>query len=86
MLKTAAEPIISGTSTLNSFLLTVNGVIMAQTPNIKAILQILEPTTLPMLISPCPFSEASTLTTSSGALVANATRVKPTTSGDIFIF
>ena len=46
-------------------------------------LQMLEPTTLPTLMSPEPFSAASTLTHSSGALVPNATSVRPITSGGI---
>ena len=37
-----------------------------------------EPTTLPILILPNPLSAESTLTTNSGALVANATSVRPT--------
>lgn len=47
-------------------------------------LKILDPTTFPIDISPCPLKAALTLTTNSGALVPKATTVSPITSGDIF--
>lgn len=49
----------------------------AQSPRISAILQIFEPTTLPRLMSALPAMAASTLTTSSGALVAKGDEREP---------
>ncbi len=51
-----------------------------ETPRIKRILNVLLPTMFPMLKSDAPLSAESKLTINSGALVPNATRVKPTTS------
>ena len=46
-------------------------------------LAMLLPITLPTAISPLPFSEAWMLTAVSGALVPNATTVKPMISGEM---
>jgi hypothetical protein len=58
----------------------------AEIPRIAAILKMLEPMMLPTDISPWPDKVAFRLTTSSGALVPNATIVRPITRFDIFAF
>ena len=60
--------------------------ITAARPKTKAILAILEPITLPKVISVCPLMAAPKLTKSSGAEVAKDTIVIPTTRVDIFSF
>jgi hypothetical protein len=58
-----------------------NGKIAAPMPSTKQMLQIFEPTTLPIAMPPWPLQLALILTTNSGALVPKATTVKPITSG-----
>ena len=48
----------------------------------RPILAMLDPITFPSAISLLPFKAATTLTNSSGALVAKATKVKPITTFD----
>ena len=43
--------------------------------------KMLDPSTLPRAMSPCPVTAASRLTTNSGELVPNATTVSPATRG-----
>ena len=75
---------MTGVSKRSSCGRTAMGQIVAATPKMSAMLQMLEPTALPALTSPTPLRAASMLTTSSGALVAKATRVRPMTMGRIF--
>lgn len=60
-----------------------SGTISELTPRIKRVLKILEPTTLPMLISFIPFTALFMLTEASGALVPIETRVRPIIRGGI---
>ena len=73
--------ISSGKSRRNSDRCTRSGRIAAAAPRISAMLQMFDPTTFPRLTFPHPRHAESMLTTSSGALVANATSVSPITSG-----
>ena len=56
---------------------TVIGFNTAEIPRMHKILKRLEPITLPMAISVCPFFAATTLVTSSGREVPIATMVRP---------
>src|SRR5690606_5958748 len=58
----------------------MRGEISAATPRMNRILKILLPTALAIANSACPEKAALTLTANSGALVPNATTVKPITS------
>ncbi|GBF30890.1 hypothetical protein MnTg04_00841 [bacterium MnTg04] len=55
----------------------------AAAPSTRAILQMLEPTALPIAMSPRPRYAESTPTASSGLLVPKATMVRPATNGVI---
>ena len=72
-----------GTSKRMIWCETVRGTIIAERPKIKRTLKILLPTTLPSAISACPAKAPPILTASSGALVPNATTVKPTIRGEM---
>lgn len=65
---------------------TVVGEIKAEAPITNRMLNILDPITLPMAMQFCPFIEAVILTAASGALVPNATIVRPIISYEIFSF
>ena len=56
---------------------------IAEIPRIAQTLNILDPITFPTAIPGLPSNADCTLTSNSGALVPNATTVKPTTKGDI---
>lgn len=56
---------------------------MAVIPEITAMLKMLEPITLPTATSLAPLSAAEILTVNSGALVPNATMVRPMIRGGI---
>ena len=71
--------IASGTSYLMLFFLTETGAIIAVTPIMASVLNILLPTTFPMAMSVSPDNAAIQLTTSSGADVPKATIVSPIT-------
>ena len=75
--------IITGTSNLINCLETTRGVMEADMPRIKRMLNMLLPTTLPRDMSALPDRPAMTLTASSGELVPKATIVSPITRGDI---
>jgi len=70
-------------SILTTLRLILIGLIRAEIPSIKAMLQILEPTTLPNAMAGLCRIAAETLTTNSGALVPKPTIVNPTTRGAI---
>ena len=76
-------PIITGQSNLMELLLTGRGKRMAVKPKTKVILEIFDPTILPMAISGLPESAAPKLTNNSGADVPKEITVTPTTSVDI---
>ena len=80
--KTAAKT-HNGTSILILFLEHATGYINAVIPMIANELNMLLPTTFPMAMSAFPSMEDITLTTNSGALVPNATIVKPITREDM---
>jgi hypothetical protein len=71
-----------GASTRRILASTFAGRSRAARPRISAMLAMLEPTTLPTATSLAPESAASTDTTSSGALVPNATTVSPMASDE----
>ena len=72
-----------GISRHSSVRSTVSGATTAARPSTSAMLARLEPFTLASAISVEAFIAAVTLTMSSGALVPNATMVRPTTSAGI---
>ena len=72
-----------GISFQTVLLLTIRGVMIAETPRIRRIFAILLPTTFPMAISDDPSRTEKILTISSGAEVPNATTVSPITMGVI---
>lgn len=74
---------MTGQSYFIELLRTGKGSKIAVKPNTNAILEILEPTTLPMEISGLPDNAASKLTNNSGADVPKETTVTPTTKVDI---
>lgn len=74
-------PIISHTSE-NIFESTVKGLMAAEVPKMKVMLKMLLPTTFPIATSLFPSNAAIKLTDASGALVPNATIVKPINKGD----
>ena len=55
----------------------------ATPPNTNPRLKMLDPTTLPTEISPCPCNEAESVTANSGAEVPKATTVRPITISDM---
>ena len=74
---------VIGQSILIESLLTGIGAIRLVTPSTKAKLQILEPMTLPIVMSGLPVKAACMLINNSGADVPKATIVTPTTKGEI---
>ena len=84
MTSTAADAaIISGTSTRTIWSATTRvPPNAAAAPSTSSTFAMLEPTTLPTARPVCPLNAEPTLTASSGALVPNATTVRPTTMGD----
>ena len=54
---------------------------IAERPNMSPKLNMLEPSTFPIDIAPCPFIDALILTSNSGMLVPTETMVSPITSG-----
>ena len=70
-----------GTSAFTRWESTFNGLKMADIPKIRAMLRMLEPTTLPRAIPPLFSIAACMLTRASGKLVPKATIVSPTISG-----
>ncbi len=75
--------IMTGTSWRMSCWLTISGVISAEAPSMNSTLKMLLPTTLPIAMSAWPDQADCTDTAISGALVPNATTVRPTTSGEM---
>ena len=73
----------TGTSTRTSWDLTTTGPMRAAIPRTSRTLAMFEPTTLPTARSGLPSCTAWKVTASSGADVAKATTVRPTTRGDI---
>ncbi len=73
----------SGMSMRTSRLAMISGVTTAEQPRISRVLRILLPTTFPIAISGLSVAADTTDTANSGALVPNATTVKPMTSGEI---
>ena len=61
---------------------TTTGAIRAVMPNIKSMLAMLLPTTLPMAIPGAPAKDASMLVTNSGEEVPKPTMVSPTINGE----
>ena len=61
----------------------VNGKMVAVTPSMSRMLQMLEPTTLPMATSPCPVIADDTEMNNSGADVPMPTTVSPMMKLDI---
>ncbi len=75
--------IMSGTLIRINWLLTSSGVTRADVPRISKILMMLLPMTFPTATSALLVNAACRLTPSSGALVPNATTVKPITRGEM---
>src|SRR6056297_1486841 len=73
---------LKGSSLRMVVLLMAKGDSMAENPMTKAMLAIFEPTTFEMAIEPEPFMDALILTANSGALVPNATTVRPMNNGE----
>ena len=73
---------LNGKSLFNVLRSMVNGFIIAVIPKISNTLQILEPTTLPSVISPCPCNADDNEMRSSGDEVPIPTIVRPITNLD----
>ena len=76
-IRSAVTIILRGMSFLRLFLVIVRGAIKAVTPRISSVLNMLDPTILPMAISAFPCMADSMLTTISGAEVPMPTMVTP---------
>ena len=75
--------IVIGFSNTFVCFLNINGLIIAQIPNIKNKFDILLPTTFPIAMSECPSTDAVALTNISGIDVPIATIVSPITISGI---